>query len=73
MEMGRLNQTEVHCKSVVFLPHLRLHRNKPVCMYANTDPTVSVPDENVKELAVELVQLGFISEVSVCLRETKFV
>lgn len=35
-------------------------------MYANTDPTVSVPDENVKELAVELVQLGFISEVSVC-------
>jgi hypothetical protein len=35
-------------------------------MYANTDPTVSVPDENVKELAVELVQLGFISEVSLC-------
>ena len=43
-----------------------------VCVCVSTDPAVcSASDENVQELAVELVQLGFISEVRVyfCERE----
>lgn len=40
------------------------------CVCVSTDPAVcSASDENVQELAVELVQLGFISEVRVYLCE----
>ena len=40
-----------------------------VCVCVVTTDDVSFPDENVQELAVELVQLGFISEVRVCVGE----